>query len=155
MFQFLASELEFHGPKTPYEYFNTINQLRERNNPYQNPILEGEIVSIDPLQFKFYADFPAGIESGAKWRSIIIITIEKTNSGSSFYVRPKLSVVFWIITAATCLSFISSLLYTKNSQSEKLNLIFSIIPVLFIFLAERFRVKKFISMFKNSVIEKS
>lgn len=84
MFQFLASELEFHGPKTPYEYFNTINQLRERKEIFQYPILEGEIISTDPLQFKFHSGFPASIESGAKWRSIIIITIKKTNSGSLF-----------------------------------------------------------------------
>jgi hypothetical protein len=47
-------DLEFSGSKDIYEYFKIINHKCEKPSVFYDPILEGEILRSEPLEYKFY-----------------------------------------------------------------------------------------------------
>jgi hypothetical protein len=151
-FQIPDYDLEFQGSKNPYEYFNIINEKCEKASLFANSILNGELLRAEPLEYRFISNgFPNNRNPDA-WKTRIDVMIEKTSTGSVFYIQPKAGAALWVIV----LFIVFAVLFNLFAGNYEFFLDFKImlfpgIIVGFYFI-ERFNIRRLIDKFKKEVI---
>lgn len=151
MLKIPESELNFHGPNKPYEYFNVINELCERKNWIESPELDGRFISNDPLQYKFISNSFPNHRIPDEWKTSIIVTLEKTGTGTSFRTRTKNSINTWVISIIFIIGVFVFLFSIFQEQQSKME----IVPLMLLYVGylvyERHLKRRLIAKFKEKV----
>lgn len=151
LFVFPEAELEFIGNKKPYDYFNVINEKCEKKSWHDLPLLKGELLSTEPLQYKFYSDVFQNNKVPLPFKTNIIVTLEASPLGTSFSIKPKAGIPFWLISSTFCFAFLMEL-YKAIFEKQHIGSMFllAIFIVAFYFL-EFYILKRLIRNFRNEV----
>lgn len=151
LFAFPQTELEFVGNKKPYDYFNIINEKCEKKSWHDIPLLRGELLSTEPLQYKFYSDFFPNNKVPQSFKTSIIVTLENSAEETRFIIKTKAGVPFWILCSIFSFTFLLEV-YKTIFEKHNIGTLFS--PAIFIvafYSLEFYILKRLIRNFRNEV----
>lgn len=151
LFAFPLTELEFVGNKKPYDYFNIINEKCEKKSWHDLPLLRGELLSTEPLQYKFYSDFFPNNKVPQSFKTSITVTLESSAAGTRFIIKTKAGVPFWILSSIFSFTFLLEV-YKAIFEKHNIGSLFS--PAIFIvafYFLELYILKRLIRNFRNEV----
>lgn len=151
-FQIPKCDLEFFGPKEPYTYFNLINEKIEKKSFFSEPVLDGELLRVQPLEYRFITHAFPNNRMHDSWKTRIDVKIEKTTGGSIFTVEPKTGAALWVFGPVIMLTILYNL-FTGNFKLL-IDLKFLLFPgiVIGFYFIERFNVRRLIDRFKTEVL---
>jgi hypothetical protein len=151
-FQIPEYDLEFHGPKTPYEYFNIINEKCEKKSFFIGPVLDGELLRVDPLEYRFITHAFPNERVHDSWKTRIDIKIERISKGSVFQVKPRAGFAIWFFSLMALLSAFSALIqFVFTYKIWGINLVFILLAIVIYFI-ERVNVRRLIDKLKKEVL---
>ena len=150
--QIPEEDLQFYGNKDPYSYFKIINDKIESKSFFIGPVLDGELLRVEPLEYRFISHTFPNNRMHDSWKTRIDVKIEKTTAGSIFTVEPKTGAALRVFGSVIFLTILYNL-FTGNFKlliDLKL-LLFPVIIIGFYFI-ERFNVRRLIDRFKAEVL---
>jgi hypothetical protein len=150
--QIPEEDLQFYGNKDPYSYFKIINDKIESKSFFIGPVLDGELLRVEPLEYRFISHAFPNNRMHDSWKTRIDIKIEKTTAGSIFTVKPRTDAALWIFGPIILFSILYNLFAGNfNLITDLKFLAFPAIVIAFYFI-ERFNARRLIDRFKREVL---
>jgi hypothetical protein len=150
--QIPEEDLEFYGSKDPYSYFKIINDKIESKSFFIGSALEGELLRVEPLEYRFITHAFPNNRMHDSWKTSIDVKIEKATTGSIFTIEPRTGAALWIFGSV----ILSTIIYNLFAGNFKLitDLKFLLFPgiVISFYFIERFNVRRLIDRLKREVL---
>ena len=151
LFRLPHEDIEFYGSKDIYEYFNIINRACEKPSAFYDPILDGEIIRSEPLEYKFYSQSFLYWGKSRIGRPTILVSLEKKENGTKFFIQPKAGITLWIVVAVFLFQLILFLFVNEFKKADSTLFIGSLAVILLVYFTERFHIRTVIDDFKNAI----
>lgn len=86
------------------------------------------------------------------WKTRIDVKIEKTSTGSVFYVQPKAGFGIWFFSAMTIIALLSGLVQLDFTYKVNGIILSFVLLTIIIYFIERFNVRRLIDRFKKEAL---
>lgn len=151
-FQIPEDDLQFYGTKDPYTYFNLINEKIEKTSFFSEPVLDGELLRTEPLEYRFISHAFPNNRMHDSWKTRIDVKIERDSTGSVFYIEPKAGVTLWVFAGVFLISIIVSITRLEFAIFYSRGFLFTIILLAALYIIERFNIRRLIDRFKKEML---